>query len=280
MPRRKRGDSSPRSVPGMEWVLRSRLDRAIEANELPRVTSSENSPGSTWWLSRPRPASPARRDRGGIARSRGVGVGILAGEEVEEDAVSNTPFPRENPPRWPAFFRRPREPAPPAPPGTAGRSDFGVRPPLFQDSNRRGLRIRTQPTEPNHDRKHPDETPRSYGKDRRWSSRRRPELPGRKSAAPRRPRRRRPGKIPLKSTGPADCSKTRLNAVKHGCASKLPLVMPGKTRWLSRQRSTGTSGSKEALTEAEQDCVQIAASCYQRFGPVRRCRHRRRDTGR
>src|SRR5215468_1060874 len=61
-----------------------------------------------------------------------------------------------------------------------------------------------------------------------------------------------------KSTGPRDTSKTRLNALRHGCAAELPVLMPGENPEEVQNKIDRYITEQGARTEAEKDCCEAA----------------------
>ena len=62
----------------------------------------------------------------------------------------------------------------------------------------------------------------------------------------------------MKSTGPRDCSRTRLNAVKHALCCQLPVVMPGENAEEIQNKINRYIIEQGAETEAERDTVELA----------------------
>jgi hypothetical protein len=67
-----------------------------------------------------------------------------------------------------------------------------------------------------------------------------------------------------KSTGPRDTSKTRLNALRHGCAAELPVVMPGENAEEVQNKIDRYITQLGAETEAEQDACELVVMNYVR----------------
>jgi hypothetical protein len=66
------------------------------------------------------------------------------------------------------------------------------------------------------------------------------------------------------STGPRDTSKTRLNALRHGCAAELPVLMPGENREEVQNKIDRYITQLGAQTDAERDCCELAVMNYVR----------------
>jgi hypothetical protein len=67
-----------------------------------------------------------------------------------------------------------------------------------------------------------------------------------------------------KSTGPRDTTKTRLNALRHGCAAELPVLMPGEDREEVQNKIDRYITQLGAQTDAERDCCELAVMNYVR----------------
>jgi hypothetical protein len=61
-----------------------------------------------------------------------------------------------------------------------------------------------------------------------------------------------------RSTGPHDTSKTRLNAVRHGCCCELPVLMPGEDPQAVSNKINRYITQLGAETEPERDTVEVA----------------------
>jgi hypothetical protein len=62
----------------------------------------------------------------------------------------------------------------------------------------------------------------------------------------------------MKSTGPRDTSKTRLNALKHALCCELPVVIPGENAQEVQDKINRYIIQQGAQTEAERDAVELA----------------------
>ena len=61
-----------------------------------------------------------------------------------------------------------------------------------------------------------------------------------------------------RSTGPRDTSRTRLNAMTHGCCSELPVLMPGEDPQDVQNKINRYITQLGAATEPEQDTIEVA----------------------
>jgi hypothetical protein len=61
-----------------------------------------------------------------------------------------------------------------------------------------------------------------------------------------------------RSTGPRDTSRTRLNAMTHGCCSELPVLMPGENPQDVQNKINRYITQLGAATEPEQDGIEVA----------------------
>jgi hypothetical protein len=92
------------------------------------------------------------------------------------------------------------------------------------------------------------------------------------SGAPPTKKKRRPTPAQIeasrrnsqRSTGPRDTSKTRLNALRHGCFSELPVLMPGENAEEVQGKVNRYISQLGAQTEAEQDACELAVMNYVR----------------
>jgi hypothetical protein len=66
------------------------------------------------------------------------------------------------------------------------------------------------------------------------------------------------------STGPRDTSKTRLNALRHGCAAELPVIMPGENAEEVQNKINRYITQLGAETDAEKDACELAVMNFVR----------------